>query len=455
MQGFILVVIYFGSSVGFIIPRYYPKLNNIGRNLWLRSNIEDEDTLGEQPGDFKSGFVSILGNPNVGKSTLMNALLGEKLCIISPKPQTTRHRILGVLTQPTYQMIFSDTPGMVEPAYMLQEAMMESVRGAIIDADIIVIVTDPYGEPLIDDRIFQKLTVTSRPILVVVNKMDLIEAPKESGLPSTSNEMISNGTTVTSLINSTTTAAATTILRRRLLNRRTSVTTNNNLSKPHPQPVVPAAAEAVMSVAPTIIAPELVFNKSLPTIRGPIASSNTRQSADYATLRTYEDLLALWRSRLPRAQLLPICAKNGTGVPELLGILLQYIPKGPKYFPSDTLTNRDERFFTTEIIRECILSSYQDEVPYSCEVVVDGFRDKSPALSVIEASIMVNRESQKLILIGKGGLKLKAVGSLARKRLEEFLDRKVFLSLRVSVDPDWRANKESLIKYGYIESDFG
>ena len=137
---------------------------------------EEDEKLGPQDGDFKSGFVSILGNPNVGKSTLINALLGEQLCIVSPKPQTTRHRILGVLTESNYQLVFSDTPGMIEPLYKLQEAMMDSVRGAAGDADVILLVTDVYGEPLVDKTIMEKLTVTSRPILVVVNKVDTLSS---------------------------------------------------------------------------------------------------------------------------------------------------------------------------------------------------------------------------------------------------------------------------------------
>ena len=135
---------------------------------------EEDEKLGPQDGDFKSGFVSILGNPNVGKSTLINALLGEQLCIVSPKPQTTRHRILGVLTEPNYQLVFSDTPGMIEPVYKLQEAMMDSVRGAVGDADVILLVTDVYGEPLVDKTIMERLTVTSRPILIIVNKVDTL-----------------------------------------------------------------------------------------------------------------------------------------------------------------------------------------------------------------------------------------------------------------------------------------
>ena len=146
---------------------------NIGTGLNTNGDDleEDDEKLGPQDGDFKSGFVSILGNPNVGKSTLINALLGEQLCIVSPKPQTTRHRILGVLTESNYQLVFSDTPGMIEPVYKLQEAMMDSVRGAAGDADVILLVTDVYGEPLVDKTIMEKLTVTSRPILIIVNKV--------------------------------------------------------------------------------------------------------------------------------------------------------------------------------------------------------------------------------------------------------------------------------------------
>ncbi|KAJ1407850.1 GTP-binding protein era, partial [Ochromonadaceae sp. CCMP2298] len=315
---------------------------------------------------FRSGFVSILGNPNVGKSrlqsTLMNRLLGESLCIISPKPQTTRHRILGG----GYQLVFSDTPGMLAPAYRLQEAMQETVRGAAGDADIILIVTDVYGEPLIDAKIMQKLSIATRPIIIAINKLDLA-------------------------------------------------------------PGFPAGAGAGASLQ------ELT------------AEAVLKYEAEFLP-----QLVSLWKERLPRAEIVGLSAERDVGTGELLGRLLGYLGPGPKYFPSDTLTNRDERFFTTEIIRECLFSQYQEEIPYSCEIVIDSFRDKSDKLSVIEAGIVVSRESQKAIVIGKGGVKLKELGTMAREKLQVFLGRGVFLSLRVRVDEDWRSSEEALTKYGYL-----
>lgn len=320
-----------------------------------------------------------MGNPNVGKSTLLNALLEQRLSIVSPKPQTTRHRILGVLSKENYQLIFSDTPGMLKPVYKLQEAMMESVRGAMSDADVCVVVSDVFGEPLHDERVLEKLQLTDRPIVVVINKIDLVQ----------------------------------------------SVPTN--CSDP----------EQLTSVA---------------KMRRPRGNSS---EDEYSAPRTFEQLVELWGRRLPRARVLGLSAANNYKVEELLDELASLVPRGPKYFPEDTLTNRDERFFAAEIVREALFLCYKDEVPYSCEVLIQSFQDKSPGLSVIEAFVVVDKDSLKALLIGKGGEKLKELGTKARGRLEEFLGRRVYLSLRVKVDPDWRRNQEALVRFGYVESDFG
>lgn len=383
--------------------------------------IDPDDDIGIQSDTFKSGFVSILGNPNVGKSTLMNSLLGEKLSIVSPKPQTTRHRILGVYTQPNFQLVFSDTPGMMEPAYMLQEAMMDTVRGAVGDADVIVLVTDVYGEPLVDARVIQKLSVTQRPVVIAINKMDLIE-----GLVFNYTESPAASDTTRSPASSST---------RLFRRRRLTASSPAQQAVPSAEGPTPEPSEGEES-------------------EGDDSQRDSEEVKLERRLHSFPELRDIWARRLPRARVIPVCAKNGTGVDAVLQELLAHVPYGPKYFPSDVLTNRDERFFTAEIIREAIFGLYKDEVPYSCEVLIDTFQDKSPSLSVIECSIVVNRDSQRLIMIGKGGLKLKALGTAAREKLEEFLDRKVYLSMKVKVDPDWRMNKDSLIKYGYIEDNF-
>lgn len=419
-----------------------------GDNLDLDLDRIEDETLGPQEGDFKSGFVSILGNPNVGKSTLINALLNETLCIVSPKPQTTRHRILGVLTDKNYQLVFSDTPGMIEPAYKLQEAMMDSVRGAVGDADVILLVSDVYGEPLVDKTIMEKLMVTSRSILVVVNKVDMIHGDTAGIIEEAAAETASSNAATDAAAAAAISAAATAnaiqqeaalaatmeskiSFKRKLLLRRSSTAARNS------------------DLDPALAATSSDGNKDG-------EDSNTKEKVEKKPkIKTIAELTALWAKRLPRAEVVPISAANKLGIDHVLTRILAHMQQGPKYFTQDTLTNRDERFFTGEIIREAVFHIYKDEVPYSCEVVIDSFKDKTPTLSVIEACIVVSKESQKAILIGRGGLKLKELGIAARSKLESFLMRKVFLSLHVRVDEDWRASSDALAKYGYVESDFG
>ena len=341
-----------------------------------RPEPDGEDGLGPQGEDFRSGFVSILGNPNVGKSTLLNAMLGEKLSIVSPKPQTTRHRILGILSDPKFQVIFSDTPGMLRPAYQLQDAMMETVRGAASDADAVLLVSDVFGEALADEKVFERLRLSDRPVVVVVNKVDLVQ----------------------------------------------------NISRPAAAPTAPLTS---------------------------LRARRTGQDDDEPKAKTLPELRELWAQRLPRAEVIGVSAALNYNVSAVVGRLVELLPLGPRYFPNDTLTNRDERFFAAEIIRESLFYSYRDELPYSCEVAIADFKDKSDRLSVIEADVIVDKESKKLILIGRGGDKLRALGTMARERLEEFLQRKVYLSLRVKVDADWRRNNDALERFGYINSDFG
>jgi GTP-binding protein Era len=280
---------------------------------------EDEgDAIGPQGEGYRSGFVSILGNPNVGKSTLLNAILRQKLSIVSPKPQTTRHRILAVLTDPSYQLILSDTPGMLKPSYKLQEAMMDTVKGAAVDADVVVLVTDVFGETLADERILEGLQLTDRPVLVVVNKIDLVE----------------------------------------------------NLTA------------SVLNVSVASAGAELT--------RLPSSRQVKERGSDALTALSLRRLEALWASRLPKAQVVGVSAALGFNVSELVTRLVGLLPAGPKYFPDDMLTNRDERFFAAEIVREAVFHLYRDELPYSCEVLIAAFNDKSPGLSVIEAEIIVS-----------------------------------------------------------------
>ncbi len=341
-------------SLNDVLKRRKELINNdnklvINNNNNDNNNNDDDndDDIGEvNGGNFKSGFVSIIGNPNVGKSTLLNALLDQPLCIVSPKPQTTRHRILGVKTEKNYQLIFSDTPGMVEPAYKLQETMMDNVKAATGDADIILLVTDIYSEPLIDNKIMLKLLNTTKPIIIIINKIDI---------------------------------------------------NNNNIN----------------------------------------------------------NITNIWQDRIPNNKIiLTLSAMKLYNIDELINNILLYIPYGPKYFSSNTITNRNERFFTTEIIRETILELYQDEIPYNCEVIIDSFKDKIiDKLSIIEATIIVSKDSQKGIIIGKNGIKLKELGIAARKKLEIFLNRNIYLSLHVKCDYDWHIKDDTLYKYGYIEKD--
>lgn len=314
--------------------------------------------LGSQPHpNFKSGFVTILGNPNVGKSSVLNFFLRQKLSIVSPKPQTTRHRIFGVLTEADHQIIFSDTPGMLAPKYTLQETMQKAVRSAMGEGDVVMLLTDPFSDVPLDPKIMERLNVTKQPVVVVVNKIDLFKFTPSS-------------------------PAATSIAYMHLTQRK---------------------------------------------------------------------VMRWWQSQLPAAQVLAISALTGQGMDELKTTLSSHLPIGPLYYPLNAITDRSERFFSAEIVRECILELFNDEIPYSCEVVIDSFKDKFPALSEIQARIVVSRESQLGIILGKAGCMLKALGHKARLKLEDFLNRKVFLKIFVAVDENWRSKVTSLTKYGYIQ----
>ena len=279
----------------------------------------------------KSGFVNIIGNPNVGKSTLMNALVGEKLSIITSKAQTTRHRIMGIVSGEDFQIVYSDTPGILKPSYKLQESMMKFVTGAVADADVILYVTDTVqrGE-----------RSAGVPAIVVINKIDL---------------------------------------------------------------TTPEALEA---------------------------------------------LVDKWQGELPEARIVPASAKENFNIEGLFKTILDLLPEGPAFYPKDTLTDKTLRFFASEIIREKILRFYDKEIPYCCEIEIESYKEE-PAIDRIAATIYVARDSQKGILIGHKGEKLKRVGQAAREDMEQFLGKKVFLQLFVKVNDDWRNNERQLRRFGY------
>ena len=291
----------------------------------------------------RSGFVNIVGNPNVGKSTLMNALVGERLSIITSKAQTTRHRILGIVNGEDFQMVYSDTPGVLSPNYRLQEKMLEFSRSALVDADVLLYVTEPQD--------------------TIDRNADFVDKVKK---------MAAAGTKVF-----------------------------------------------------------LIINK-----------------IDLTTQETLESLVSFWHSQLPEAEIFPISAQERFGVAQLFDAIKDALPVGPPFFPKDQLTDKSERFFVNEIIREKILLNYDKEIPYSVEVEVESFLEEEDIVR-ISAVIYCERESQKGILIGKAGAALKRVGSQARKDIEDFLQKPVFLQLFVKVDRDWRSNTGRLKHYGY------
>jgi GTP-binding protein Era len=324
----------------------------------------------------KSGFVNIVGNPNVGKSTLMNALVGERLSIITSKAQTTRHRILGIVNGEDFQMVYSDTPGVLSPNYRLQEQMLEFSRSALVDADVLLYVTEVQDNP--------------------ERNADFLDKVK------------------------------------RISNSASGLTVQRSNSGAVQQRATPAVF--------------VVINK-----------------IDLTTQDTLERLVEFWHAQLPEARIFPISAQERFGVSQLFDAIREALPDGPPFFPKDQLTDKPARFFVNEIIREKILLQYDKEIPYSVEVEVESFIDHSEApttnealtgqttqnLIEISAVIYCERESQKGIIIGRAGSALKRVGSLARKDIEEFFQKPVFLQLFVKVDRDWRSNQGRLRHYGY------
>ena len=291
----------------------------------------------------KAGFVNIVGNPNVGKSTLMNDLVGERVSIITSKAQTTRHRIMGIVNTPEYQIVFSDPPGVLAPKYKLQESMLGFSEGALTDADILLYVTDVVEDPTKNAEFLAKVAKEKIPVLLVINKIDLVKSQDE-----------------------------------------------------------------------------------------------------------LEALVNRWKEILPNAEVFPTSAKENFNVANLMGRIVELLPEGEPFFGKDALTDKPARFFVTEIIREKILLNYDKEVPYSTEVIVEKFEEKENSIHIM-AVIYVERDSQKGIIIGKGGSMLKRVGTEARKDIEKFFDKSVYLELFVKVEPNWRNRENKLKQFGYVE----
>lgn len=291
----------------------------------------------------RAGFVNIVGNPNVGKSTLMNDLVGERVSIITAKAQTTRHRIMGIVNTDDYQIVFSDTPGVLSPKYKLQKSMLDFSEGALTDADILLYVTDVVEDPEKNAEFLAKVAKEKVPVLLVINKIDL--------------------------------------------------------------------------------------------------------------LKGQDDLVAIvtrWKDRLPNAEIFPTSAKEHFNVTNLMARIVDLLPECPPYFGKDALTDKPARFFVTEIIREKILLNYDKEVPYSVEVIVEKFDEHDDAIHIM-AVIYVERDSQKGIIIGRGGAMLKKVGIEARKDIATFFGKRIYLEMFVKVEANWRNRENKLRTFGYME----
>jgi len=288
----------------------------------------------------RAGFVNIIGNPNVGKSTLMNAFVGERLSIITSKAQTTRHRILGIVNGDDFQMILSDTPGIIKPAYELQNSMMDFVKTAFEDADILIYMVEIGERELKDEGFFKRLQFSKIPVLLLLNKIDRSDQ------------------------------------------------------------------------------------------------------------ETVEEFVKYWSETLPNAEIYPLSALNNFNVEEVFNRIVELLPESPAYYPKDTLTDKPERFFVNEIIREKILLNYQKEIPYSVEIETEEFKEDDDIVR-IKAVIMVERDSQKGIIIGHKGAALKKVGIQAREEMEKFFGKQVHIELFVKVNKDWRSNVFQLRRFGY------
>lgn len=291
----------------------------------------------------RAGFVNIVGNPNVGKSTLMNDLVGERISIITSKAQTTRHRIMGIVNTDNYQIVYSDTPGVLKPKYRLQESMLEFSEGALTDADILIYVTDVVEDPEKNKDFLDRVAKEKIPVLLVINKVDLLKG-------------------------------------------------NDDLNA----------------------------------------------------------IVEKWQKRLPDAEIFPTSATMDFNIDNLKARIVDLLPPSPPFFGKDALTDKPARFFVTEIIREKLLLNYDKEIPYSTEVLVEKFDESDNAIHIM-AVIYVERDSQKGIIIGRQGAKIKKIGIEARQDIEKFFDKKIYLELFVKVEKDWRNRENKLRAFGYIE----
>lgn len=308
--------------------------------------MEETITVASKPA-FRSGFVNIIGRPNAGKSTLMNALVGERMSIITHKPQTTRHRIIGILTGEDFQIVFSDTPGYVKsPSYKMHNAMNRFVEGTVEDADLMLFVFDLTEELENDNPVIEVLKKSTAPILLILNKSDLVDPQR------------------------------------------------------------------------------------------------------------LDDAGNWWRKRVDFTDTLAISAQKNLDADAVRQMIIRYLPENPPYYPIDQLTDRPERFFVAEIIREKIFFLYSDEIPYCCEVSIDSFQDSTTnagvAIARIQASIFVMRETQKAIILGRNGDSIKKLGTQARMDIERFIQTKVFLELTVKVKDNWRDDERALTRMGYV-----
>ena len=288
----------------------------------------------------KAGFVNIIGNPNVGKSTLMNSFVGDKLSIITSKAQTTRHRILGIVNGDDFQMVISDTPGIIKPAYELQSSMMDFVKAALDDADVLVYMVEIGEKDLKDEKFFQKIINSKIPVLLLINKIDI---------------------------------------------------------------------------------------------------SNQEELEVYAEM---------WKAKVPNAEIYPVSALKNFQIKEVFKRIVELLPESPPFYPKDQLTDKPERFFVNEIVREKILTFYKKEIPYSVEILTEEFFEEEKIIR-IRSIIMVERESQKGIVIGHKGVALKRVGTQARRDLEAFFGKQVHIELYVKVNKNWRSNQTQLRRFGY------
>lgn len=311
----------------------------------MNKEIIENFPVGDPAADHKAGFVSIVGKPNVGKSTLMNQLVGERLSIITSKAQTTRHRIMGILNGThngqEFQLVYSDTPGIIKPQYKLHESMMSFVRGSIEDADVVLFVTDIFEEHDEND-VIERLQKSEVPVLLLINKID------------------------------------------------------------------------------------------------------------QATQDQVNEKITYWQEHFHAQEIIPISALNNFNIDTVFEGIISRLPQHPPYFPKDELTDKPERFFASEIIREKIFLNYKREVPYSSEVVITGFKEKEDII-VIQAEILVERATQRAILLGEGGNMIKKTGIMAREELERFFGKKVYLEQFVKVEPDWRQKERMLKRLGYDE----